>query len=105
MSSPDDTMCLYFMVQYSWATGISSYIVTYVMTPAANPRLLAHVGAASTEEAVGLAESAEEPGVDAVGAVPPFFVKPDKESLLNHFRASPRPWSSRSTSITYPGTR
>ncbi len=49
-------------------------------------KLLAHVGAASTEEAVGLAGSAEESGVDAVGAVPPFFIKPDAESLLNHFR-------------------
>ena len=50
-------------------------------------KLLAHVGAPSTEEAVILAREAEAAGVDAVGAVPPYFMKPDEESILNHFRA------------------
>ncbi len=48
---------------------------------------LAHVGAASTEEAVFLAVEAEKAGVDAVGAVPPFFVKPDRTSIINHFKS------------------
>ena len=48
---------------------------------------LAHVGASSTEEAVTLAKEAEKAGVDAVGAVPPFFVKPDRVSIINHFKA------------------
>lgn len=48
---------------------------------------LAHVGAASTEEAVYLAKEAEKAGVDAIGAVPPFFVKPDRGSIINHFKA------------------
>ncbi len=48
---------------------------------------LAHVGAPSTEEAVNLAVEAEKAGVDAVGAVPPFFLKPDRTSILNHFKA------------------
>lgn len=48
---------------------------------------LAHVGAASTEEAVTLAVEAQKTGVDAVGAVPPFFMKPDRVSIINHFKA------------------
>ncbi len=50
-------------------------------------KLLAHVGAPSTEEAVTLAREAEKAGVDAVGAVPPYFMKPDEESILTHFKA------------------
>ena len=50
-------------------------------------RILAHVGAASTEEAVHLAEAAEACGVDALGAVPPFFLTPDAESIIGHFKA------------------
>jgi 4-hydroxy-tetrahydrodipicolinate synthase len=50
-------------------------------------KLLAHVGAPSTEEAVTLAREAEKAGVDAVGAVPPYFMKPDEESIIAHFKA------------------
>ena len=49
-------------------------------------KILAHVGAPSTEEAVDLARYAEDVGCHAVGAVPPYFVKPDHESLMEHFR-------------------
>ena len=49
-------------------------------------KLLAHVGASSTEEAVILAKEAEEAGVDAVGAIPPYFMKPDEESIITHFK-------------------
>ena len=49
-------------------------------------KLIAHVGAPSTEESVTLAQEAEKAGVDAVGAVPPYFMKPDEESILNHFK-------------------
>lgn len=50
-------------------------------------KLLAHVGAPSTEEAVILAREAEKAGVDAVGAVPPYFMKPDEESIITHFKS------------------
>ncbi len=50
-------------------------------------KTIAHVGAASTEEAVALAAAAEEAGVDAVGAVPPYFLTPDNESIVHHFKA------------------
>jgi 4-hydroxy-tetrahydrodipicolinate synthase len=49
--------------------------------------LIAHVGATNTEEAVSLAREAEDIGIEALGAVPPFFMKPDEESILNYFRA------------------
>ena len=50
-------------------------------------KLLAHVGASSTEEAIILAGEAEKAGVDAVGAVPPYFMKPDEESIIAHFKS------------------
>lgn len=50
-------------------------------------KILAHVGASSTEEAVILTGEAKSAGVDAVGAVPPYFMKPDEVSILNHFKA------------------
>ena len=50
-------------------------------------KLLAHVGASSTEEAVTLAREAERAGVSAVGAVPPYFMKPDEESIITYFKA------------------
>jgi 4-hydroxy-tetrahydrodipicolinate synthase len=50
-------------------------------------KLLAHVGATSTEEAVMLSRDAEEAGVDAIGAIPPYFMKPDESSLMDHFKA------------------
>ncbi|TFH15279.1 dihydrodipicolinate synthase family protein [Candidatus Bathyarchaeota archaeon] len=49
-------------------------------------KLLAHVGAPSTEEAVILARAAESAVVDALGAVPPYFMKPDEESIIKHFK-------------------
>ncbi len=50
-------------------------------------KTLAHVGSPSTEEAVALAIEAEKAGVTAIGAVPPYFIKPDRESLMRHFRS------------------
>jgi 4-hydroxy-tetrahydrodipicolinate synthase len=49
-------------------------------------KLMAHIGAASTEESVALADAAYRAGVDAVGAVPPFFLSLDADSVLNHFK-------------------
>jgi 4-hydroxy-tetrahydrodipicolinate synthase len=50
-------------------------------------KILAHVGSTSTEEAVNLAKEAEDVGVNAIVAVPPFYMKPDEESILNYFKA------------------
>jgi len=50
-------------------------------------QILAGVGAPSTEEAVSLARAAEAAGVDAIGCVTPYYVTPDDESMLSHYRA------------------
>ncbi len=49
--------------------------------------IVAHVGAPSTEETMKLAVDAEEAGVDALGCVTPYYVTPDDESMLTHYRA------------------
>ena len=49
-------------------------------------KVLAHVGSTSTEEAVTLAKEAANIGVDALVAVPPFYMKPDEESIINYFK-------------------
>ncbi len=49
--------------------------------------IVAHVGAPSTEETVSLAKQAEAAGVDALGCVTPYYVTPDDESMLTHYKA------------------
>ena len=49
--------------------------------------IVAHVGAPSTEETVKLAGEAEAAGVDALGCVTPYYVTPDDESMLTHYKA------------------
>jgi len=48
--------------------------------------VIAHVGAPSTEEAVGLARDAEAAGVDAIGCVTPYYFTPDESSIIEHYR-------------------
>lgn len=49
--------------------------------------LIAHVGCIDTWGAVELAKAAEKIGVDAVGAVPPFYYKHTDEAVLAYYRA------------------
>ncbi len=49
--------------------------------------LIAHVGAASTDDAVALARVAAEVGYDAVAAVPPFYYKFSVEEIADYYRA------------------
>jgi 4-hydroxy-tetrahydrodipicolinate synthase len=49
--------------------------------------LVAQVGAPSTEETVNLAKEAETAGVDALGCVTPYYITPDDESMLTHYKA------------------
>jgi len=49
--------------------------------------LIAHVGAASTREAVALAELAGEKGYDAVSAVPPYYYKHRYEDIVAYYKA------------------
>ena len=48
--------------------------------------VIVHVGTTNTAESVELAKHAESIGADAVGAVTPFFFKPDLEGLIMHYR-------------------
>jgi len=48
--------------------------------------VIVHVGTTNTEETVELAKHAEEKGAVAVGAVTPYYHKPDLEGLLEHYR-------------------
>ena len=54
---------------------------------ASRVQVLAGVGTPSTEEAISLARAAEAAGVDAVGCVTPYYVTPDDESMVSHYRA------------------
>jgi len=48
--------------------------------------IIVHAGTTNTEEAVELAEHAEEIGAHAVGVVSPYYFKPDLEGLVEHYR-------------------
>jgi dihydrodipicolinate synthase/N-acetylneuraminate lyase len=49
--------------------------------------LLPHVGCIDTDHTVELAKAAEKIGVDAVGAVPPFYYKHTDEAIVEYYRA------------------
>jgi 4-hydroxy-tetrahydrodipicolinate synthase len=49
--------------------------------------VMAGVGANSTSEAVALAQSASDCGVDSLLSVVPYYVKPSQQGLIDHFRA------------------
>ncbi|MEW6299147.1 MAG: 4-hydroxy-tetrahydrodipicolinate synthase [Thermodesulfobacteriota bacterium] len=52
--------------------------------------VIAGVGAASTREAIRLAEAAEAAGADYLCAAPPSFVRPTQEELFTHYGALAR---------------
>jgi dihydrodipicolinate synthase/N-acetylneuraminate lyase len=47
--------------------------------------VIMHIGAADTETAVELAQSAEKSGADAVASIVPFYYKYDERCLTEHF--------------------
>lgn len=49
--------------------------------------LFPHVGCIDTDGAVALAKGAEKIGVDAVGAVPPFYYKHTDEAVIGYYKA------------------
>jgi dihydrodipicolinate synthase/N-acetylneuraminate lyase len=49
--------------------------------------LLPHVGCIDTEHTVELARAAEQIGVDAIGAVPPFYYKHSEEAVVEYYRS------------------
>ena len=52
-----------------------------------NKVLLPHVGCIDTKNAVELAQAAEKIGVDAIGAVPPFYYKHTDEVVIEYYKA------------------
>ena len=50
-------------------------------------KIIAHVGAITTHKAQVLAESAANSGAHAICAVPPFFYKPNIDTIINHYKA------------------
>jgi len=49
--------------------------------------LFPHVGCIDTNHAVALAKAAEAIGVDAIGAVPPYYYKHTDEAIVDYYRA------------------
>ncbi|MBM3933054.1 MAG: dihydrodipicolinate synthase family protein [SAR202 cluster bacterium] len=49
--------------------------------------IIMHVGAITTDRAVKNAENAAKAGVEALCAVPPFFVRPGDDAVVEHYRA------------------
>ena len=49
--------------------------------------LIAHVGCADTPSTVALAKAAQEIGVDAVGAVPPFYYTYTEDRVIEYYKA------------------
>ena len=50
-------------------------------------KLIAHVGAIATDEAIELAHAAADAGYDAVSAIPPFYYDFSVSEVLAHYRA------------------
>ena len=50
-------------------------------------RLIAHVGAIATDEAIDIAHAAADAGYDAVSAIPPFYYDFSAAEVLAHYRA------------------
>lgn len=51
-----------------------------------NIKLIAHVGDINTVNAVELAKAADELGVDAIGAVPPYYYKFEESDVINYYK-------------------
>ena len=49
-------------------------------------KLIAHVGAISTDEAIGIGRAAADAGYDAVSAIPPFYYDFSAAEVLAHYR-------------------
>lgn len=50
-------------------------------------KLIAHVGAISTDEAIGIGKAAADAGYDAISAIPPFYYDFSSSEVLAHYRA------------------
>ncbi len=49
--------------------------------------VIVHVGTSNTKTTIELAKHAADIGADAIGAIGPFFYKPDLQGLIKHYKA------------------
>jgi N-acetylneuraminate lyase len=107
--TPDDRVdvqAIYPLVEFLLAAGVDGFyvcgstgegvlmseeerrLVAETAVAAARRRVpvIVHVGAASTGEAVRLADHARLAGADAIAAVPPFYFSHTREGLETHYR-------------------
>jgi len=54
---------------------------------AGRAKIIMHVGALTTAQAVRMAEHAASAGVDAICCVPPFFYPPSDDAIVGHYKA------------------
>ena len=57
-----------------------------VTTGYSGKTLIAHVGCIDTQSTIELAKAAEEIGLDAIGAVPPFYYKHSEDLILQFYK-------------------
>jgi 4-hydroxy-tetrahydrodipicolinate synthase len=62
-------------------------VARVVVEEKGNAKVIVHVGAVSTQQAVELAQHADHIGADAVGAIPPYYYRYSDQHLLDHYRA------------------
>lgn len=60
---------------------------TFARAVAGRARLIAHVGAIATDEAIRIAHAAADAGYDAISAIPPFYYDFSAAEVLAHYRA------------------
>lgn len=64
-----------------------SVLVEFAKAVAGRAKLIAHVGAIATDEAIAIAHAAADAGYDAVSAIPPFYYDFSAAEVLAHYRA------------------
>lgn len=61
-------------------------VAEIVIAEKGSAKVIIHVGAASTAEALDLAQHAEAAGADAIGAIPPYYYAYSQAQLIEHYR-------------------
>jgi N-acetylneuraminate lyase len=62
-------------------------LVAFAKAVKGRAKLIAHVGAISTDEAIDIGRAAADAGYDAVSAIPPFYYDFSAAEVLAHYRA------------------
>lgn len=65
----------------------AAFLAAVAKAAAGRCRLVAHVGAVATADALALGGAAAEAGYDAISAIPPFYYDFSRDELKAHYRA------------------